>query len=51
MISLYCSFIAEIALVGSESEDGVNKPAELTYNFSSRKYGGNIELQGRLKEQ
>ncbi|WP_109852730.1 hypothetical protein [Aquimarina sp. AU58] len=42
-------FTAEILLVGAGSKDGNNKPAELTYNFASKKYAGNIALQGRLK--
>ncbi len=42
-------FTAEILLVGTGSADGNNKPAELKYNFASKKYAGNIALQGRLK--
>ena len=42
-------FGAKIKLVGTESEDGTDKPAELAYNFASEKYTGNIALQGVLE--
>ncbi len=42
-------FGAKIKLVGRGSEDGTDKPAELAYNFASKKYAGNIALQGVLE--
>jgi len=46
---LSITFTAKILLVGTGSKDGNNTPAELAYNFGSKKFKGNIALQGVIE--
>ncbi|GEM_PF-4776909 len=46
---LSITFTAKILLVAIGSTDGNNSPAELAYNFGTKKFKGNIALQGVIE--
>ena len=46
---LSITFTAKILLVAKGSTDGNNSPAELAYNFGTKKFKGNIALQGVIE--
>ncbi len=41
-------FSAEVKLLGTGSSDGSTTPADIHYNFLSKRFGGNVAIQGKL---